>query len=345
MGSHFTFKSFSTSKFSWSQTSIMGDLQRVLSQGEYAPLTCAPMFESNFIQVNKRGEPIYVHNRPNCVTIGICASSPSLDLPNVMLLAHTVPTPQQEAVSKFWKFSKQPSHKEQLVLSRSPYDKREFSFRFFPLKFVKLSIHNPEKCHLKLKLVNGRCYYLELCATPEKQHPLFLQWVRLISLLRFPPDGNSSAEVKVVYQNFSAQSTEEWQGTKSQSEKRDDHKEISKCPPIPEAEKEEPAKQASSKRVTISGIVGPIEESKRGMAVTSHSSLKQSMTQSTVQSEEQQCNDNLHEKKHRSKERKPSRENRSDSKIETNLHTSGRNEIFSQLFLSLPPQAVLQLCD
>lgn len=51
MGSHFTFKSFSTSKFSWSQTSIMGDLQRVLSQGEYAPLTCAPMFESNFIQV------------------------------------------------------------------------------------------------------------------------------------------------------------------------------------------------------------------------------------------------------------------------------------------------------
>uniref|UniRef100_A0A7M4G2E5 Golgi associated RAB2 interactor protein-like Rab2B-binding domain-containing protein n=1 Tax=Crocodylus porosus TaxID=8502 RepID=A0A7M4G2E5_CROPO len=203
MGSHFTFRSFSTSKFSWSQTSIMGDLQRVLSQGEYAPLTCAPMFESNFIQVNKRGEPIYVHNRPNCVTIGICASSPSLDLPNVMLLAHPVPTPKEEHVFSI----------------RSPYDKREFSFRFFPLKFVKLSIHNPEKCHLKLKLVSGRCYYLELCATPEKQRPLFLQWVRLISLLRFPPDGKSSAEVKVVYQNFSAQSTEKWQGTRSQSEK------------------------------------------------------------------------------------------------------------------------------
>lgn len=36
-----------------SQTSIMGDLRQLLSQGEYAPFTSSPMFESKFVQVKK----------------------------------------------------------------------------------------------------------------------------------------------------------------------------------------------------------------------------------------------------------------------------------------------------
>lgn len=46
MNNKFDFKSISSS-----QASIMGDLQRLLSQGEYAPFTSAPIFESKFVQV------------------------------------------------------------------------------------------------------------------------------------------------------------------------------------------------------------------------------------------------------------------------------------------------------
>uniref|UniRef100_A0A8C8R9D2 Golgi associated RAB2 interactor protein-like Rab2B-binding domain-containing protein n=1 Tax=Pelusios castaneus TaxID=367368 RepID=A0A8C8R9D2_9SAUR len=191
-----------------SQISIMGDLQRVLGKGEYAPFTSAPMFESNFVQVNRRGEPIYVHNRPNCVTVGICASNPSLSLPNVMLLAHTVPPFPQEAMSKPWKALKQPPSMEQLVLSR-----------FFPLEFVEISVHNAEKHRLKLKLVSGRSFYLELCAPPDKQHLLFRQWLRLISLLKLPQNHYNNTQVNVVYENFNGQQVEGTQATRNQSEK------------------------------------------------------------------------------------------------------------------------------
>uniref|UniRef100_A0A8C4YHN1 Golgi associated RAB2 interactor protein-like Rab2B-binding domain-containing protein n=1 Tax=Gopherus evgoodei TaxID=1825980 RepID=A0A8C4YHN1_9SAUR len=164
--------------------SIMGDLQRVLSKGEYAPFTSAPMFESNFVQVNRRGEAIYVHNRPNCVTVGICASSPSLSLPNVMLLAHTVPTSSQEAVSKPWK----------TLAGLTPV----FSYRFFPLKFVEITVHNAEKRRLKLKLASGRSFYLELCAPPGKQCLLFRQWLRLISLLKLPQDQYNNTQTRIA---------------------------------------------------------------------------------------------------------------------------------------------------
>ncbi|XP_024054369.1 protein FAM71D [Terrapene carolina triunguis] len=296
----------------------MGDLQRVLSKGEYAPFTSAPMFESNFVQVNRRGEPIYVHNRPNCVTVGICASSPSLSLPNVMLLAHRVPTSSQEAVSKPWKASKQPSSMEQLVLSR-----------FFPLKFVEITVHNAEKRRLKLKLASGRSFYLELCAPPDKQCLLFRQWLQLISLLKRPQDHYNNTQVNVVYENFNGQQVERMQGTRNQSD-RDTQLETLNSIDIPESEKEEVAKRASSKRVTISGIVGPIEEcgsSKRGLAVASRSSIiKETKRDPSMQSEKQQRKDHLKVKKSKSTERKKSRENVAEYKTENNLQASGNQK-------------------
>uniref|UniRef100_A0A8C3FFT6 Golgi associated RAB2 interactor protein-like Rab2B-binding domain-containing protein n=1 Tax=Chrysemys picta bellii TaxID=8478 RepID=A0A8C3FFT6_CHRPI len=202
--------------------SIMGDLQRVLSKGEYVPFTSAPMFESNFVQVNRRGEPIYVHNRPNCVTVGICASSPSLSLPNVMLLAHTVPTSSQEAVSKLWKASKQPSSMEQLVLSR-----------FFPLKFVEITVHNAERRRLKLKLASGRSFYLELCAPPDKLCLLFRQWLRLISLLKLPQDNYNNTQVNVVGLAVASRSsiikeTKRDPSRQSEKQQRKDHLKVKK---------------------------------------------------------------------------------------------------------------------
>ncbi|NXA31808.1 FA71D protein, partial [Eudromia elegans] len=257
MSSTFDFKSLTSS-----QTSPMGDLQRVLSQGEYAPLTSAPMFESKFVQINRRGEPIYVHNRPNCVTIGICSASPSSLTPSVMLLAHEVPESLPESAPSFCKLSEESAHTEQLALTR-----------FFPLKFVKLSVHSQDKHHLKLKLVNGRSYYLELCAPPDQQHNLFQQWLQLISLLRSP----ENTEVNVLYENFST-SQENAHSPNNLLENKDDTGDV----PSPKTEEETVSIKTSSKQDPLSGIVEPNEESGR-KEVVFHSSLKATRQGTTME--------------------------------------------------------------
>ncbi|XP_037691220.1 protein FAM71D [Choloepus didactylus] len=147
-----------------------GALQKMLKGGEYALSVSPPVLESNFIQVNRRGESIYVHNRANWVTVGICSSSPTNKTPSVMLLAHLTPPAQKDTKSVFKNLLTSP--REKLVLTR-----------FLPLQFVNLSLHDADKMRLKVKLVSGRAYYLQLCAPAYKQETLFCRWVELISLL------------------------------------------------------------------------------------------------------------------------------------------------------------------
>ncbi|XP_053529187.1 Golgi-associated RAB2 interactor protein 2 [Artibeus jamaicensis] len=148
-----------------------GDFQNVLDGGEFAPFVTPPMLEGNFIQVNRRGESIYLHNRANWVTVGICASSHSHKTPNVMLLAHLAPTAWKDPEPLF----------KSLLTSHSP--EKLVLTRFLPLQFVTLSVHDAKTMRLKVKLVSGRAYYLQLCAPASKQDALFSQWERLISLL------------------------------------------------------------------------------------------------------------------------------------------------------------------
>uniref|UniRef100_A0A8C3YWX9 Golgi associated RAB2 interactor family member 2 n=1 Tax=Catagonus wagneri TaxID=51154 RepID=A0A8C3YWX9_9CETA len=148
-----------------------GELQNMLDGGEYAPFVSPPILESNFIQVNRRGESIYLHNRANWVTVGICSSSPTHRIPSVMLLAHLTPAAQKNSEPLFKSLLTSPSS-EKLVLTR-----------FLPLQFVTLSVHDAENMRIKVKLVSGRAYYLQLCAPACKQDTLFCQWVELISLL------------------------------------------------------------------------------------------------------------------------------------------------------------------
>ncbi|NXL09085.1 FA71D protein, partial [Mesembrinibis cayennensis] len=259
MNNKFDFKSISSS-----QASIMGDLQRLLSQGEYAPFTSAPIFESKFVQVNRRGEPISVHNRPSCVTIGICAANPSSPMPNAMLVAREVPISPQESMTNFWKLSEQPSPMEQLALTR-----------FFPLKFVELSVHSTDKRHLMLKLVNGRSYYLELCAPPDQEQHLFHLWLQLISLLK-PPENTSNTEVDVKRKDFGTCHKKALSPNKP-SENRDDPQDV----PNPKTE-EEVTKQTSSNQVPLLGTVGPTEESGRKEEAF-HRSLKPTRQETTMQ--------------------------------------------------------------
>ncbi|EHB17646.1 Protein FAM71D [Heterocephalus glaber] len=116
-----------------------GHLQNMLDGGGYAPFVSPPMIQSNFIQVNRRGESIYVHDRANWVTVGICSSSSTHKIPNVMLLAHLKPTAQKHGKPLFKSLLTSPT--EKLVLTR-----------FLPLQFVTLSVHNAENMCLNVKL-------------------------------------------------------------------------------------------------------------------------------------------------------------------------------------------------
>ncbi|XP_007667874.2 protein FAM71A-like [Ornithorhynchus anatinus] len=158
----------------------MGELQRQLYKGEYDPFKYAPMFESDFIQISKRGEVIDVHNRVRMVTVGIASTSPVLPLPNVMLLARPIAAsddPQPPSRFKHRKSAKT------LELTR-----------LLPLKFVKISIHDSDKQQLRLKLASGRSFYLQLCPPSDAREDLFAYWVKLIYLLRPPLEAYSSTQ-------------------------------------------------------------------------------------------------------------------------------------------------------
>ncbi|XP_040109723.1 protein FAM71E2 [Oryx dammah] len=137
----------------------LGELQKTLQQGEHLPLRPLPMFESNFIQVTNRGAPVYVHHRTNRVTMGVAASLPGLVLPDMLLMAQP---PEDRECSN-------------LVLTR-----------MIPLDLAHLYVHDLSAWRLKLRLVTGRYYYLELDAPDSEVGFLFDRWIRLISQLQQP---------------------------------------------------------------------------------------------------------------------------------------------------------------
>ncbi|NWS37072.1 FA71D protein, partial [Probosciger aterrimus] len=239
MNSKFDFKTISSS-----QASIMGDLQKLLSQGEYTPFISAPVLESKFVQVNRRGEPISVHNQPNCVTIGICPANPTSLMPEAMLVACEVSMFPQESMKNFWQLSEPPFPMKQLALTR-----------LFPLKFVELSVHSTVNHHLMLKLVNGHSYYLELCAAPDEQQYLFHLWLQLISLLKSPED-ISNTEVNVKSKDFDT-CPKKVPSSNDPSEKKDDPQDVTN----PKAEEEVVINQTSSNQVPLPDTVEPTEES------------------------------------------------------------------------------------
>ncbi|XP_071460641.1 Golgi-associated RAB2 interactor protein 5A isoform X3 [Marmota flaviventris] len=109
-----------------------GRLQRHLLSGEFDQLRDFPIFESNFMQVTRFGEVA------NKVTMGVAASSPALELPDLLLLAG----PAKE------------NGRLQLL-------------GLFPLQFVQLFVHDECRRQLKVKFSTGRVFYLQLRAPPE----------------------------------------------------------------------------------------------------------------------------------------------------------------------------------
>ncbi|XP_040591936.1 protein FAM71E1 isoform X4 [Mesocricetus auratus] len=127
-----------------------GRLQRHLLSGEFDQLRDFAIFESNFVQVTRFGEVA------NKVTMGVAASSPALELPDLLLLAG----PDKE------------NGRLQLL-------------GLFPLQFVQLFVHNESRQQLKVKFRTGRAFYLQLRAPAETRDREFGRWVRLLYRLRF----------------------------------------------------------------------------------------------------------------------------------------------------------------
>ncbi|XP_031537416.2 Golgi-associated RAB2 interactor protein 5A isoform X4 [Vicugna pacos] len=127
-----------------------GRLQLHLLSGEFDQLRDFPIFESNFMQVTRLGEVV------NKVTMGVAASSPALELPDLLLLAG----PAKE-------------------------NGRLQLFGLFPLQFVQLFVHDESRWQLKVKFRSGRAFYLQLRAPPQTRDREFGQWVRLLYRLRF----------------------------------------------------------------------------------------------------------------------------------------------------------------
>ncbi|XP_030708687.1 Golgi-associated RAB2 interactor protein 4-like [Globicephala melas] len=157
-----------------------GKLQQQLRNGEYDIFKYAPIFESDFIQITKRGDLIDVHNCVCMVTVGITSSSPVLPLPDTMLLARWVTDCEEHAEHS--QAAKGKSHEPAKTLELT---------RLLPLTFVSISTHNREKQQLRVKFATGRSWYLQLCAPPDAQEDLFTSWEELIYLLRPPVESYS----------------------------------------------------------------------------------------------------------------------------------------------------------
>ncbi|XP_005879622.1 PREDICTED: protein FAM71E1 isoform X3 [Myotis brandtii] len=136
-----------------------GRLQRLLQSGEFDQLRDFTIFESNFVQVTRLGEVA------NKVTMGVAASSPALQLPDLLLLAG----PAKET--------------GRLQL-----------FGMIPLQFVQLFVHDKSRRQLKVKFQTGRTFYLQLRSPPRTCDCEFGQWVRLLYCLRFHSAPSSPEE-------------------------------------------------------------------------------------------------------------------------------------------------------
>ncbi|CAK6439659.1 unnamed protein product [Pipistrellus nathusii] len=159
----------------------MGKLQRQLQKGEYDIFKHAPIFESDFIQITRRGEVVDVHNHVRILTMGIASTSPILPLPDVMLLARPATGWEEHAGRSRVTTGKSRQAAKTLELTR-----------LLPLKFVRISIHDREKQQLHLKFATGRSCYLQLCSPRDAWDDLFAGWENLVHLLQTPVDSHNS---------------------------------------------------------------------------------------------------------------------------------------------------------
>lgn len=108
-----------------------------------------------------------MHNFTSIMTVGIANTNPFDPIPHIMLLVQLVPG--HEKHTGFGQATEGKGHKATKTLELTG---------LFPLKLVKISVHNRDKQQLRLKLATGRsyCRFLPAAACPSGQagRPLWL---------------------------------------------------------------------------------------------------------------------------------------------------------------------------
>uniref|UniRef100_UPI00398ECE11 Golgi-associated RAB2 interactor protein 3-like isoform X2 n=1 Tax=Pristiophorus japonicus TaxID=55135 RepID=UPI00398ECE11 len=160
-------------------TSCAGEMQQHLYNGDYSLFKNAPIFESNFTQVSKKGHVSDIHHRVTMVTIGVSSTDPTLYIPDVLLIAQ--PSERQKQL-QLQIFNRKPSEhlSPEGPLPAGPYTPLQL-LRLFPLKLTKISIYDEKNHRLRLKLATHQSFYLQLIGVdPRFEDEMFQHWVKLV---------------------------------------------------------------------------------------------------------------------------------------------------------------------
>ncbi|XP_015687694.1 protein FAM71A, partial [Protobothrops mucrosquamatus] len=133
------------------------------------------------MDINKEGKPTDVHNKKKIITLGVTSTIHMQPVPNTLLLASAIVPPEEHILNSTSLFHQHTEGNLELK-------------RLFPLSLVKISVHSLEKKQLRLKLVTGRTYYLQLYPPPHQQLDLFSGWIKLVQILRPSSEINSKQQ-------------------------------------------------------------------------------------------------------------------------------------------------------
>ncbi|XP_013931523.1 PREDICTED: protein FAM71F2-like [Thamnophis sirtalis] len=168
-----------------------GLLCQLIRSPDYNLFPNSAVFESNFIQVTKKGKWIGITHTPTIVTLAVTSSDPCLPLPNVLLMANQRAPPQRvhagsPQLSQMDLTRPTPGALAHLPAPPAP-PLLELTAslalpRLLPLRYVRLSVHNASQRILRLQTVTKTVYYLQL----HQDHPeaVFGLWSRLSNILQ-----------------------------------------------------------------------------------------------------------------------------------------------------------------
>ncbi|XP_062837344.1 Golgi-associated RAB2 interactor protein 1A-like [Anolis carolinensis] len=137
-----------------------GPLCRLIHSSVYNLFPNSDVFESNFLQVTKKGRWVSITNMPTVVTMGLTSTDPTLPLPNVLVMA---------------------KHRQTGTRGEDPRQPALELTRMLPLRYLRLSVRSTRQRILRLQMVSRSDFFLQL----HPAHPgvVFAFWARLADIL------------------------------------------------------------------------------------------------------------------------------------------------------------------
>ncbi|KAG2464744.1 uncharacterized protein LOC120520061 [Polypterus senegalus] len=160
-----------------------GKFRRFLREQRLRPF-CDFIFESDFLEITETGQLSSILGGLQVVTVGIASSEPAFPLLNAMLIARAAvekdeddddEEEEEEEEEDEWRRKKSYRRAARMELRR-----------LIPLEAVSLSVLKEEQQQLRVELVTGRVYYLQLLAPTGLEKLVFDLWISFIKKLEVP---------------------------------------------------------------------------------------------------------------------------------------------------------------